>query len=190
MPYRCNADLNAGKLTGNQRAYLRIFPWTCAIRIFSFFSLLPLFAPLIRFYNIPMPAKTLQKGGKRPSLPTGQRGFVSASLLQQHYTTATNGLGTHFPVIDAWLAEHAPDLWQQIRQEDDELFRLCRLGVPERTYQDKLDAFLALCERAEQLYYEAQPEELSLPPLAEDERVAVYYALADGSLHKVSEEEE
>ena len=137
-----------------------------------------------------MPAKTLQKGGTQPSPTTKQRGFVSASLLQQHYATATAALGTHFLVIDAWLAEHAPDLWQQIRQEDDELFRLCQLGVPERSFQDKLDAFLALCEQAERLYYEAQPDELRLPSLAKGERVAIYYELADGSLYKVSEEEE
>jgi hypothetical protein len=92
-------------------------------------------------------------------------------------------------MIDAWLAEHAPDLWQQIRQEDDELFRLGQLGVPERTYQDKLEAFLGLCQQAEQLYYEAQPQELRLPPLAESQRVAIYYELADGSLEKVSEAE-
>src|SRR5262245_47930239 len=137
-----------------------------------------------------MPAKTLQKGGKQPTPTTKQRGFVSASLLQQHYATATAALGAHFPLIDAWLAEHAPDLWQQIRQEDDELFRLCQLGIPEQTFQDKLDSFLKLCEQAEQSYYEAQPQELSLPPLAEGERIAIYYELADGSLHKVSNEDE
>jgi len=93
-------------------------------------------------------------------------------------------------MIDAWLAEHEPDLWRQIRQEDDELFRLCQLGVPEKSFQDELDALLALCEQAEQLYCEAQPGKLRLPPLAEGERVAIYYELADGSLHKVSNEDE
>jgi len=137
-----------------------------------------------------MAANVLPKGRQKPTLTSRRAGFVGASRLQQHYATATASLGAHFPMIDAWLAEHAPDLWQQIRLEDDELFRLCQLGVPERTYQDKLDAFLGLCQQAEQLYYEAQPQELSLPPLAEGERVAVYYELAGGSLEKVSEEEE
>jgi len=137
-----------------------------------------------------MMANVLPKGRKKPPFTSRRTRLVGASRLQQHYATATTSLGAHFPMIDAWLAEHAPDLWQQIRLEDDELFRLCQLSVPERTYQDKLDAFLGLCQQAEQLYYEAQPQELSLPPLAEGERVAVYYELAGGSLEKVSEEEE
>jgi hypothetical protein len=122
---------------------------------------------------------------------TGRRAeFVNTAKLQERYTTATASLGEHFPMIDAWLAEHMPDLWRQLRQEDDELFRLCQLGVPEQTFQDKLNALLALCEQAEQLYCEAQPGKLRLPPLAEGERVAIYYELADGSLHKVSNEDE
>jgi hypothetical protein len=136
-----------------------------------------------------MMANVLPKERKKPPPTSRRAGLVCASRLQQHYATATASLGTHFPMIDAWLAEHAPDLWQQIRQEDDELFRLGQLGVPERTYQDKLEAFLALCQQAEQLYYEAQPQELRLPSLAEGQRVAIYYELADGSLEKVSEEE-
>ena len=137
-----------------------------------------------------MMANALSEVTERPTFPRRRVGFVCASRLQQHYVAATTALGAHFPLIDAWLAEHAPDLWQQIRQEDDELFRLCQLGIPEQTFQDKLDAFLTLCEQAEQFYYEAQPQELSLPPLAEGERIAIYYELPDGSLHKVSNEDE
>ena len=156
---------------------------------FSFFSLLPLFAPPVRSYNICMPAKALSKGGKQPALSARRERFASVSLLEQHYATATASLGTHFAVIDAWLAEHEPDLWQQIRQEDDELFRLRQLGVPERTYQSRLDALLELCQRAEQLYYEARPAELRLPPLPEGERVAIYFEFADGSLERVRDED-
>ncbi|HEV8718620.1 MAG TPA: hypothetical protein VGX03_38105 [Candidatus Binatia bacterium] len=137
-----------------------------------------------------MMANLLPEGRERPTFISRRAELVSTSKLQQHYATATASLGEHFPTIDAWLAEHLPDLWRQIRQEDDELFRLCQLGIPERTFQDKLDALLALCEQAEQLYCEAHPEKLRLPPLAEGERVAIYYELADGSLHKVSNEEE
>jgi hypothetical protein len=137
-----------------------------------------------------MMANALSEVTERPTFPRRRAGFVCASRLRQYYVTATTALGAHFPLIDAWLAEHAPDLWQQLRQEDDELFRLCQLGIPEQTFQDKLDAFLTLCEQAEQFYYEAQPQELSLPPLAEGERFAIYYELADGSLHKVSNEDE
>jgi hypothetical protein len=136
-----------------------------------------------------MKTNALTKQGKRPMGDPRRPEPVSAQTLRQRYEAATFPLFAHFPAIDAWLAEHAPDLWQQIRQEDDELFRLRQLGASERTYQDKLDAFLELCKQAEQLYYEARPAELSLPPLAEGERVAVYYELADGSLQKVSGEE-
>jgi hypothetical protein len=149
-----------------------------------------LFLPPIRLYNALMMANPLPEGRERPTFISRRAGFVCTSRLQQHYVTATASLGAHFPVIDAWLAEQVPDLWRQIRQEDDELFRLCQLGIPERTFQDKLDAFLALCEQAEQLYCETHPEKLRLPPLAEGERVAIYYQLADGSLHKVSNEDE
>ena len=137
-----------------------------------------------------MMANALTEVTERPRFMRRRARFVCASRLQQRYESATAALGAHFPLIDAWLAEHAPDLWQQIRQEDDELFRLCQLGIPEQTFQDKLDSFLKLCEQAEQSYYEAQPQELSLPPLAEGERIAIYYELADGSLHKVSNEDE
>jgi hypothetical protein len=133
-----------------------------------------------------MKANTLPKQGGQPKGDTRRPAPVSAQTLRQRYEAATFPLFEHFPVIDVWLAEHDPDLWQQIRQEDDELFRLRQLGVPERTYQARLDVFLQFCEQAERLYYEAQPNELRLPPLAEGERVAVYYQLADGSLQKVS----
>jgi hypothetical protein len=137
-----------------------------------------------------MTAHTLQKRGKRPTREARRPQPISAGTLWQRYEAATFPLFAHFPQIDAWLAEHDLDLWQQIRQEDDELVRLRQLGVPERTYQARLDAFLSLCEQAERLYYEAQPAELSLPPLADGERVAIYYELADGSLHKASDEDE
>lgn len=137
-----------------------------------------------------MTAHTLQKRGKRPARDARRPHPISAGTLRQRYEAATFPLFAHFPQIDAWLAEHDLDLWQQIRQEDDELVRLRQLGVPERTYQARLDAFLSLCEQAERLYYEAQPAELSLPPLADGERVAIYYELADGSLHKASDEDE
>lgn len=137
-----------------------------------------------------MSANTLPKQGKRPAGNPRRPAQVSLQTLWQRYDTATSPLAEHFPAVDAWLAEHAFALWQQIRQEDDELFRLRQLGVPVRTYQARLDTLLALCEQAERLYYEAQPEELSLPPLAAGERVAVYYELVDGSLHKVSGEDE
>jgi hypothetical protein len=110
--------------------------------------------------------------------------------LRYQYITATAALSAHFPTIDEWLAEHEPDLWRQIRQEDDELFRLRQLGVPEHTYQSRLDTLIELCQKAEQLYYEARPAELSLPALAEGEQVAVYFELANGTLIKVSGEDQ
>lgn len=137
-----------------------------------------------------MRANTLPKPDTRPVGDARRPEPVSARTLRQHYEAALFPLCEHFPVIDAWLAEHAPDLWQQIRQEDDELFRLRELGIPEETYQERLDTLIALCKQAEQLYYEARPTELSLPPLAEGELVAVYFELANGSLLKMGEEED
>jgi hypothetical protein len=84
------------------------------------------------------------------------------------------------------VAEHHPALWRQIRQDDDELLRLRRLGVSQSRYQERLDDFLALCNYVERLYCEAQPEELGLPPLRDGERVAVYFRTADGSLQKAT----
>lgn len=136
-----------------------------------------------------MKANTLPKQGRQPTEETRRRPPVSAEILRQRYEVATFPLFEHFATIDAWLTEHAPDLWQQIRQEDDELFRLRQLGAPARTYQTRLDTLLKLCEQAERLYYEAQPNELSLPALASGERVALYFKLDDGSFRKVSSDE-
>lgn len=131
-----------------------------------------------------------QKTGKR-----AQRGARRATLsspleLQRRYEKATASLPHYFPAIDAWLGEHAPELWLQIRMEDAELFRLRQLGVAESRYQARLDAFLTLCRQAERLYCEARPDTLRLPPLAEGERVAVYYTFADGVLRKATEFDE
>jgi hypothetical protein len=122
---------------------------------------------------------------KQPGETPRRAAVVSIHALQQRYETATASLKLHFPKIDAWLCDHEPDLWRQIRDEDDELFRLRHLGVSESRYQARLDEFLALCEFAERLYYDAQPRELRLPPLQEGERVAIYFSLADGSLQRV-----
>lgn len=112
------------------------------------------------------------------------------AILQQRYQTEVGALADYGPVIDAWLVDHAPEVWHRIHEKDDELFRLRRMGVPVHIYEAKLQSFLELCEQAEQSYYEAKPSELSLPPLAEDTTVAVYYELADGSLHKANNTDE
>lgn len=137
-----------------------------------------------------MRANVLAKQERRPTGGTPRRvePLPSAQALQKSYETVTFPLAEHFPVIDAWLVEHAPDLWQQIRREDEELFRLRQLGASLNAYQAKLDAFVALCEQAERLYCEAQPIRLSLPLLGPGERVAVYYELSNGTLLKVSGE--
>jgi hypothetical protein len=134
-------------------------------------------------------AKTLPKGQERPASSGQKIAPISGSILQHHYVGATATLCTHFPLIDAWLAEHEPDLWKQIRVEDDELFRLRQLGGTESAYRERLDRLIELCTQAEQLYYEARPGELSLPPLAEGERVALYFEFTDGSLQRVKYED-
>ena len=106
--------------------------------------------------------------------------------LKRAYVEHTRRLGPDFDIIDVWLMDHRPELWQQIHRQDDELFRLRRLATGEREYTASLENFIGLCREAERLYYEARPDELSLPLLAEGETVAVYFTLADGSVHKVS----
>lgn len=143
-----------------------------------------------------MKTNTLLKRGKQPAPIQPQRVLrrpVSRQLvlsdpqgLQHAYTAAIQHLGPDLGTIDAWLADHQPDLWQQIRWEDDELFRLRKLGVRERVYRTALEAFVSLYQEAERLYYEAHPNALTLPMLGEGESVAIYYELTDGSLHKVS----
>ena len=114
---------------------------------------------------------------------------ASPLTLQQQYAAATRPLSLHFAQIDAWLVDNGPAVWQQLHQADDELFQLSQLKVSESRYQAALEAFVARCEEAEQLYYEAHPSEFRLAPLSAGERVAVYYELGDGSMHKVSGEE-
>ena len=124
---------------------------------------------------------------RRRSVSVQPRPVLSdPQALQRAYVDHTRRLGPDFGVIDGWLMDHQPELWQQIHREDDELFRLRSLAVGEREYTAALDSFISLCQEAERLYYEANPNELSLPLLGEGEAVAVYFRLTDGSLHKVS----
>ena len=133
-------------------------------------------------------ANALPKRGTRPTL-TARRATSSASSLQQRYETAIIPLSEHFFEIDSWLAEHAPHLWQLIRQEDDELFRLRKLGASDYTYRARVTVLLSLCQQAEQLYYEAQPAQLRLPALASEERVAIYFEFAYGTVSRVHGDE-
>ena len=133
-----------------------------------------------------MKARALPKRGKQPVPAVRRRESFSPQPLQRSYEAATSPLGEHFAVVDAWLAEYEPELWQQIRLEDDELFRLRSLGVSASRYQGILDTLQSLCEFAERLYYDTQPNELSLPTLLQGEPVAIYYTFDDGSVEKVS----
>ena len=133
-----------------------------------------------------MKARALPKRAQQPAPAVRRRESFSAQPLQHSYEATTSPLGEHFTAIDAWLADHKPEVWQQIRLEDDELFRLRSLGVSESRYQGKLDTLRSLCEYAERLYYDAQPNELSLPVLAPGESAAVYFTFDDGSVEKVS----
>ena len=128
-------------------------------------------------------ASALQRGRH---VSTASSRPASPLTLQQQYAAATRPLSLHFAQIDAWLVDNEPAVWQQLRQADDELFQLSQLNVSESHYQAALAAFVARCEEAEQRYYEAHPSEFRLPPLPEGERIAVYYELNDGSMHKVS----
>lgn len=135
-----------------------------------------------------MKANTLLKRRKQPAQSVRRPVFADPQVLQQAYITATQNLGPDFFHIDAWLADHKPELWEQIHQADEELFELRKLDTRERIYHDALTAFIELCQEAERLYYESYPNELTLPQLGEDESVAVYFELTDGSLHKMTGE--
>ena len=124
------------------------------------------------------------------STPLKTRATRAANSLQDRYEAATASLLEHFAHIDAWLADHAPHLWQLIRQEDDELFQLRQLGTSDYMYRARLTVLLSLLQQAEQLYYEAQPEQLRLPPLAPEELVAIYFEFADGTVSKMRGEED
>ena len=136
-----------------------------------------------------MKVKSLAKVGTRPQRGVGRATLTSPMELQRRYEYATAALQYHFPQIDAWLADHDPELWRQIRLEDEELKRLQQLGVSESRFQARLDFFLTCCEQAERLYYEARPQELRLPPLPAGKRIAVYFEYPDGSFQKADEVE-
>ncbi|MSQ48041.1 MAG: hypothetical protein EXR78_06585 [Deltaproteobacteria bacterium] len=133
-----------------------------------------------------MKAHALPKRGKQPTAALRRRESFSPHLLQHSYEATTFPLGEQCAAIDAWLADHEPDVWRQIRLEDDELFRLRALGVSARRYQERLDTLQSLYAYAERLYYDTQPNELSLPALLPGESVAIYYTFDDGSGEKVS----
>ena len=102
-------------------------------------------------------AHALPKREKQPTAAPRRRELFSPHLLQHSYEATTFLLGEHFAVVDAWLCRPRADVWQQIRLEDDELSRLRSLGVSASRYQGKLDTLESLCEYAERLYYDAQP---------------------------------
>ena len=130
--------------------------------------------------------KTQSKPRRRTAAVQPRPVLSDPRALKRAYVEHTRRLGPDFDVIDGWLMDHRPELWQQIHRQDDELFRLRRLATGEREYTASLENFIGLCQEAERRYYEARPDELSLPLLGEGETVAVYFTLADGSLHKVS----
>ena len=99
-----------------------------------------------------MKVKSLAKAGTRPQRGAGRAILTSPNELQRRYEHATAALQHHFPQIDAWLVDHDPELWRQIRLEDEELKRLQQLGVSESRFQARLDILLTCCEQAERLY--------------------------------------
>jgi hypothetical protein len=130
--------------------------------------------------------RALPKRRKQPTTALRRRESFAPQSLQHSYDATTFPLGEQFAAIDAWLADYEPDVWQRIRLEDDELFRLRALGVSARRYQESLDTLQSLYAYAERLYYDTQPNELSLPALLPGESVAIYYTFDDGSVEKVS----
>lgn len=64
------------------------------------------------------------------------------------------------PVVDLWLCDNRPDLWQRIRELDDELLAMEREGAPEVVYRAKLDELMAICEEGRQRRAEEGKEEV------------------------------
>lgn len=77
--------------------------------------------------------------------------FSSPSDYHALYGQMARAIPANFHVVDAWLCDHHPTVWRQIREIDDELTRLEQQGVPEAAYQTKLDELLSLCREAKAL---------------------------------------
>jgi len=71
------------------------------------------------------------------------------SLYQE---LSSNPLFDDFPVIDAWLADNHPGLWQRLRQLDDELTGMEGQGADGTVYQQKLEELFQACQESCRLY--------------------------------------
>ena len=67
------------------------------------------------------------------------------------YAEMTQAIPEDFPLVDAWLVDAHPALWQRIRDLDDALLHMERERAPEATYAAKLAELVAVCQQAKDL---------------------------------------
>jgi len=67
------------------------------------------------------------------------------------YREVTETIPEDFPLVDVWLVENHPSLWQRIRNIDDELTRLEQEEAEGEVYRAKLDELIAVCQQGKDL---------------------------------------
>ena len=75
--------------------------------------------------------KTQSKPRRRAAAIQPRPVLSDPQALKRAYVEHTRRLGPDFDVIDGWLMDHRPELWQQLHRQDDELFRLRSLAAGE-----------------------------------------------------------
>ncbi len=76
----------------------------------------------------------------------------SSSDCRELYEAMTRQIPEDMPLVDCWLCDAHPDLWQKIRTLDDALGCMEHVGAPEVGYRAKLSELLAVCQEARRLY--------------------------------------
>jgi hypothetical protein len=67
------------------------------------------------------------------------------------YEEMARAIPEDFHIVDSWLCDHHPVLWQQIRELDNALSRMEKERAPEAVYQAKLHELVTLCHEAKAL---------------------------------------
>lgn len=108
----------------------------------------------------------------RPCTPQDK----TSPLAERYQQTTRDPFFDDFPLVDAWLADNHPTLWQKIRDVDDELTRMDEGGFDwraggQKDYQLKLNELLALCQKAKE-QKDSKGEVSSAPLLRRDALLA------------------
>jgi len=103
----------------------------------------------------PESSKSSESSTGGPARTKEERQGVHPSSIPPDYRTLyrqmAEAIPEDFPLIDSWLADHHPGVWQRLRQVDGEIATLEQGGIDEETYQQKLEELLSLCRAAKSL---------------------------------------